>query len=185
MEQSVVNKVSNEKSDNIYPVVYNHLPKSQALTLDVSNKNVIMFMSDDSWQYNVEKAKVNLEIVASAKHGLLIYAEDIDFENGDIEELQSRFASPNIYQMKQIDYFLRKYPDDELLAVCDAGLSRSGFVHWYLDVKSRNADGMTRIDNHFINHKHRYVTNAEFTKLSMQFMNIDDLKFIDSIPIEK
>jgi hypothetical protein len=184
-----------------YPTKYSHTRKSALTPELVADKTLIMFMSDDNWQHGELSDNMHhLDMLRSAKQATVLYMDDIDVSvNNNPTDLSQEtldalardfnLASPTL--VEHFMRFLQKYPDDEVIFACDAGVSRSGFGHWFLDVKNGHFDGMKRMsgrrDTTFTrrteNGRIGYIANAELVRLAMPYLTDNEKQQLLERPV--
>lgn len=126
----------------MYPTKYTNISKGSFLQIEpekLKNAALILFIPKDGYHNNKESYPEGYipTLKAHAKHAkdvLYIEAEDVGLNWGD------NFIKPKVRHFHEIDSFLKKNAANPILAICDAGVSRSGFVSFYLDVKNNNLD---------------------------------------------
>mgnify|MGYP004597686091 CR=1 FL=1 len=161
----------------MYPTRYTNISKRMFLETDVTPAAIILFIPEDGYHDQPEMYPdgyiPNLKAHAeTAKDVLYIPAEDVGVNWG------LNFKRPTAQHFEEINNFLKKNADNPILAVCDAGVSRSGFVTFFLDVKNDRLDGVsyspdyTGFDPHFIRrsteHGTFYHTNPALTKFMLE-----------------
>lgn len=184
-----------------YPTKYRHMRKSALTPKLVADKTLIMFMSDDNWQHGkLADNMYHLEMLRSAKHATVLYMDDIDVSvnnnptNLSQETLDTLARDFNLASPALVEHFMRflqKYPNDEVIFACDAGVSRSGFGHWFLDVKTGHFDGMFRMssrrDKTFTrrteNGRIGYIANAELVRLAMPYLTDAEKQQLSERPV--
>lgn len=124
--------------NSAYPTMYSNASHKYLLSLDVSQKAIILFISSDHVKHGFDGLIKLLAHVRTAKEYLIIYAEDIPYEWTLQTKDSFKYEPPTEQQFLQIDNFLKENANLEVIASCGAGTSRSGFVHWYLDVIQNN-----------------------------------------------
>lgn len=144
--------------------------------------------------------------MAYFKDVLIIFSDDIDVSydlrpsritNADLEWLYDNQDMPNANQVTRMATFLQKHKDDPIHFACDAGASRSGFGHFFLDMMNDNLEGVYAdfevSEKAYINgeeyygklhiwsqDKH-YIPNAEYVRLAIELGYLDGYK-INSLP---
>lgn len=126
----------------MYPTKYSNISKKELMITDVKGKALIIFITDDLEDIDpVEYPDLYTpnvyKISEKADDSLFINAEDIclGFSN--------KYKAPQLADFVNINNFLLKNHDKEIIAVCDAGIARSGFVTFFLDVKNNNIDDVS------------------------------------------
>jgi len=177
-----------------YPTHYTHMRKDQLTTALVKDAALIMFMSDDHWRYgNMDEIMAAFNVVKSAKDAIIVYIDDIDVSRGHshghelsddtYDSIERTLAIVTPTHIRQIMLFLQHHSDDNVIFACDAGVSRSGFGRWFLDVKNGKYDNMKAIDDTFRNIKsdYRYIANAEMVRLSWPYLTEAEKQKLDNI----
>ena len=153
--------------NNQYPKVYKNISKANFLNEDIKNKAVVIFMSEDNYKKEYKKYQdtyfeTTFEKAKETDNKLFIHAKDVGLDWGFTE-------TPNERMLDEINRFLLYNKDEEIISVCDAGVARSGFVTFLLDVKNNNLTDVERFetkqDIEFDSRKGRYITNPAFTWL--------------------
>lgn len=182
----------------MYPTKYTNISKATFLKLDVSKCAIILFIPEDGYHDKPESYPEgyipNLKKHAeTAKAALYIPAEDVGSKWG------KQFKRPKVHHLHQISQFLKKNADTPILAVCDAGVSRSGFVTFFLDIKNNNLKGVKYVldydgfDQHFVRGSLRgkswgsfYHTNPALTNylLNSNLLTDSERKVIEQIKEE-
>lgn len=165
----------------IYPTSYQNISKEVFITKDVSESACIIFFSKDN-EGKYEEKSCNTKTVKNhaikAKDHLYIRCQDIGRNWPGQNEI------PTIDDIYKINNFLLKNKDLNIYAVCDAGIARSGFVSFLLDIKNHNIDNVSPINpitepytdpefkkNSFKNHnplENRYITSPGLTELLLK-----------------
>lgn len=177
-----------------YPTKYQHYSHEDLQTVDLTKKSLIYFLSREELTRPEELKK--LIHVNTAKHVLFIYAQDMPILAPDILDTTGliRHADmPYPNQMAQIDLFLQDHADTTMIASCGAGVSRSGFVHWYLDVINNHFDGIcyARIKHDGIVYQNDipnneiggYSANSSFVHYAMPYFNQKQKDLIANLPL--
>lgn len=125
----------------MYPSKYANIGKREFLNIDVSKAAIILFIPKDGYhdmpvEYPEGYIPTLKAHAQTAVDVLYIEAEDVGIKWG------KNFATPKIRHLHEIDSFLKKNAGHPILAVCDAGVSRSGFVTFYLSVKNDKLEGV-------------------------------------------
>lgn len=119
----------------MYPTIYSHCSHDKLLTLSLQHKNVILFISDDDIRHGLSTLHKLLAHIQTASNFLVIYADDIPLDwLHEMPNQVFKMNAPTEDQFLQINDFLQQHANQELIASCSAGTSRSGFVHFYLDI---------------------------------------------------
>lgn len=108
------------------------------------------------------KALVCTQMVGAS---LVLNVEDLD------EYIGEAFPLATDDTITQIDNFLLSHSDKHIIAVCDAGVSRSGFISWYLDMKNSISRDWVPLND--FEYKSKYfsaITSPLLTKLALEKM---------------
>lgn len=125
----------------MYPTKYANIGKHEFLNTDVSTAAIILFIPKDG-SHDMPESYPEGYIPTLKAHAetavdvLYIEAEDVGTKWG------KNFIAPKVRHLHEIDSFLKKNAGNPVLAVCDAGVSRSGFVTFYLSVKNDKLEGV-------------------------------------------
>lgn len=172
----------------MYPTNYNNISKEQMFLEDLKDKACVVFITNELNKINptvfpdLYTPNVIRKLIES-KDFLLIIAEDVDDSYTEILE------RPNIQQMYQIDDFLKRHSNDEILSICDAGIARSGFVTLWLDIVNRkDLDIIYNIGGKFPELTKRtkdsfYVSNPAYTKFlgGLDFLNEEEKEILKKL----
>lgn len=126
----------------MYPKKYKNISKKELMREDVHNKALIIFITDDLDTINPEEypdlyTPNVIKISENSYDTLFVNAEDI------CKGLSKDYRAPSETDFLNINNFLVRNSEKEIVAVCDAGISRSGFVTFFLDVKNDNIDDVS------------------------------------------
>lgn len=140
-----------EKTDSYkFPSSYKHVSHHELLdNIKLSdNDALILFMGMDDVRWGREEYFKLLKLVKETTYSLLIFADDLPKETIDttIDGLVSldNPSMPSYEHVKQIVRFLLDNNDRNIVASCGAGISRSGWVSFFLDVKNGHYDSIRR-----------------------------------------
>lgn len=164
----------------MYPTKYAHIDHDSFKDMDVKNKAAILFLSKNNVSYHPEETLKLMENVNTAKEFIIVFMEDLDgyWKSGKLKEHERYdLDEPLEYHFDKIDAFLRHNKDLEVIASCSAGVSRSGFVTWWLDFQNGNADDAEWSEDEYgiyfhagktSTRKRGYFTNGLLTKYALQ-----------------
>lgn len=176
-----------------YPTVYSNSSHEHLLAQNLSNTNVVLFLSSSNIKHGLPKLQKLLDHIKTANDYLVIYAEDIPLSwLSEIPNDIYKYEAPTENQFLQIDDFLKSHADKELIASCSAGTYRSGFVHFYLDVIHNHVNHLTynpRTDRYSnggsIFDENTYRSNSLLTHYAKKHMSQELLNRIAQIPTEE
>lgn len=174
----------------MFPRTYTNIDKKTFLETNISNKACIVFYTDSKYENDYEKypdhyfPNIRSKAINESKDYLFIKAEDVGLNWGHEN-------TPTMEQLGRIVSFLEKNKDNEILSVCDAGIARSGFVTFLLDVYNRSLPYLELFtgyeDNDFafrpVNSATRnYFTCEGFTRLlfDSRYLDKEDISYIKS-----
>lgn len=125
-----------------YPKNYENISKRLFLQTDLKDSACILFVPEDGY-HNIPKDYPEGYIPTLKNHAktaydtLYIPAEDVGVNWGD------EFKHATMDHLYQINTFLQKNANKNIISVCDAGISRSGFITFLLDIKNNNLKYVT------------------------------------------
>ena len=146
-----------------------------------------------------------MTVVKQAKDSLILFAEDVPLSydlrpvgmtNADIKHTSDVYDMPTGDQVVRMAGFLQRHADDRVHFACSAGVSRSGFGHFFLDVMNNRLDDVyadTTTDIVRINGEpytgkldvssrvKRYMPNVEYVRLAIELGYIDPA-IINALP---
>lgn len=158
----------------MYPTKYTNISKKTLMSANVKGKALIIFHTAELDSIDAERYPdlytPNVRKLAEKAHDVLyIQAEDIPIGWSDKPESET----PTMADFLAINDFLLKNHDREIIAVCDAGIARSGFVTFFLDVMNDNFEGIGYMEDYdggaiFVTGRRgigsrRYFTNSALT----------------------
>lgn len=128
-----------------------------------------------SGELNTNNATIkSMALLSKFGDSLVIVAEDTD------ENIGEAIPAPTKEHFIAIDEFLKRNKDKGVFAVCDAGIARSGFVSWYLDMRNSNprdwrdvgydGSGGFRKSTEFKSKEMRAITTPALTKIALEYM---------------
>lgn len=177
-----------------YPTKYINMGKDSLIDFcrenaskDLSGTAIILFITPSNFCFDTESSiseNGNVSTNNSTVHALsllsrfgdslIINAEDIDEDIGD------GMPAPRKVHFIAIDEFLKRNKDKGVFAVCDAGVARSGFVSWYLDMRNLNPrdwknvgyDGSKgfRKTVEFKSDEMRAITTPMLTEIALEYL---------------
>lgn len=166
----------------MYPKVYENISKKSFIKycenrMRKDHVAVILFVTPNSLSYGKSMMTDDFSIVTDNETlqamvctqmvgaSLIINVEDIDEYIGEAFPLASKDT------VLQIDDFLKRHHDKHILAVCDAGVARSGFVSWYLDKKNGITRDWVKIAKNEYKSKHFFaITSPRLTKFANEIL---------------
>lgn len=114
-----------------YPTCYEHLSKREFLMTDSKDSACIIFVPNDKGcDRQLDQAVI--KHARQSKKVLVLAISDLGLTIGN-----KKFR-PQLNHLNQIDDFLQENRQSPIIAVCDAGVSRSGFISFYLDLKNKS-----------------------------------------------
>lgn len=125
----------------MYPTQYENIPKSKFMKSNLEGVACIIFTTPELEDVDPREF-ADLYTPHVRKHAessddyIFIVAEDLPLGFSD----NHKYNLPKLEHVYKINEFLRKNYDKKIIAVCDAGISRSGFVSFMLDMKNHNYD---------------------------------------------
>lgn len=125
----------------MYPTQYENILKSKFIKYDLEGVACIIFTTPELEGVNPREF-TDLYTLHVRKHSessddyIFIVAEDLPLGFGG----SNKYNLPKLEHVYKIDELLRKNHDKKILSVYDAGISRSGFVSFMLDMKNHNYD---------------------------------------------
>lgn len=189
-----------------YSTTYSHGRKADLSTLpDLADTVLVLWLSSQDITYFNDQTVEWMTVVKQAKDSLILFAEDVPLSydlrpvgmtNADIKHTSDVYDMPTGDQVVRMVEFLQRHADDRVHFACSAGVSRSGFGHFFLDVMNNRLDDVyadTTTDIVRINGepytgkldvssrvKH-YVPNTEYIRLAIELGYID-LAIINALP---
>lgn len=188
-----------------YPTTYSHGRKQDLPTLDLSDTVLVLWLSSQDITYFNDQTAGWMTVVKQAKDSLILFAEDVplsydlrpaDMSDADIKHISDLYDMPTGDQVVRLAEFLQRHADDKVHFACSAGVSRSGFGHFFLDVMNNQLDDVyadettdvVRINgepyagklNIYSQVKH-YMPNTEYIRLAIELGYID-LAIINALP---
>lgn len=127
----------------MYPTQYENISKSKFMKSNLEGVACVIFTTPELEDID-PKEFADLYTPYVRKHAessddyIFIVSEDLPLGFSSNRE----YSLPKLRHVYKIDEFLRKNCDKKILAVCDAGISRSGFVSFMLDMKNHNYDNI-------------------------------------------
>lgn len=174
-----------------YPTTYSHGRKQDLPTLDLSDTVLVLWLSSQDITYFNDQTAGWMTVVKQAKDSLILFAEDVplsydlrpaDMSDADIKHISDLYDMPTGDQVVRLAEFLQRHADDKIHFACSAGVSRSGFGHFFLDVMNNQLDDVyadettdvVRINgepyteklNIYSQVKH-YMPNVEYVRLAI------------------
>jgi len=127
-----------------YPVSYENIPHDRFKTHSFTeNDAVILFASDDNVNHGLGQLIQTIARLKDVKNKMVVWAEDLPYEKNSFKDrLEFMGNAPliSVQQVRQINKFLLDNSDKHIISSCSAGVSRSGFVSLFLDIKNGNTD---------------------------------------------
>lgn len=181
-----------------YPTTYSHGRKADLSTLpDLADTVLVLWLSSQDITYFNDQTAEWMTVVKQAKASLILFAEDVPLSydlrpvgmtDADIKHTSDVYDMPTGDQVVRMAEFLQRHADDKVHFACSAGVSRSGFGHFFLDVMNDRLDDVyadTTTDIVRINGepytgkldissrvKH-YMPNTEYIRLAIELGYID------------
>ena len=181
-----------------YPTTYSHGRKADLPTLpDLADTILVLWLSSQDITYFNDQTAEWMTVVKRAKDSLILFAEDVPLSydlrpvgmtDADIKHTSDAYDMPTGDQVVRMAEFLQRHADDKVHFACSAGVSRSGFGHFFLDVMNNRLDdvyadtttdivGKLDISSRV---KH-YMPNTEYIRLAIELGYID-LATINALP---
>lgn len=164
-----------------YPTKYKNMSKMNFLSFCADNYRkdnvaVILFLTpgslvsgssslDDEFNIVSNNETVNcLAKLPQVSDSLIINIEDT------FDYIGNAFPLATKNNIIHIDTFLKLNYDKEVIAVCDAGVSRSGFITWYLDKMNKITRDWKKLSPYeFKSQEMRAITSPLLTKLAIEY----------------
>lgn len=179
-------------------MTYSHGRKADLSTLpDLADTVLVLWLSSQDITYFNDQTAEWMTVVKRAKDSLILFAEDVPLSydlrpvgmtDADIKHTSDVYDMPTGDQVVRMAEFLQRHADDKVHFACSAGVSRSGFGHFFLDVMNDRLDDVyadTTTDIVRINGepytgkldissrvKH-YTPNTEYIRLAIELGYID------------
>lgn len=189
-----------------YPTNYSHGRKADLPTSpNLPDTVLVLWLSSQDIDYFNDQTAEWMTVVKQAKDSLILFAEDVPLSydlrpvgmtDADIKHTSDVYDMPTGDQVVRMAEFLQRHADDKVHFACSAGVSRSGFGHFFLDVMNDRLDDVyadTTTDIVRINGepytgkldissrvKH-YMANVEYVRLAIELGYID-LATINALP---
>lgn len=176
-----------------YPTKYSHGCKADLPTLpDLANTVLVIWISSQDITYFNDQSAQWMTFVKNAKDSLILFAEDISVSldlhpagmtEEAIEHLSDTYDMPSSDQVVRMAEFLQRHSEDHIHFVCSAGVSRSGFGHFFLDVMNNRLDDVYADKTEDIvhvkgklykgkldvtSHVKHYMPNSEYVRLAVE-----------------
>ena len=180
-----------------YPTQYSHGRKADLPALDLSDVVLVLWLSSQDITYFNDQTAEWMTVIKQAKDSLILFAEDVplsvdlrpaSMSDADIKRVSDQYDMPTGDQVVRMAEFLQYHVDDKIHFACSAGVSRSGFGHFFLDVMNNRLDDVyadTTTDIVRVNGeayagkldvssrvKH-YMPNTEYIRLAIELGYID------------
>ncbi|MDT9683438.1 hypothetical protein RND61_15420 [Streptomyces sp. TRM76323] len=146
-----------KKMDSLkFPTIYNNFSHSELLNgVEVTDDDaLILFVSMDDIRWGKDNLRKLLNVALGAKNSLVIFADDLPKEvvSYTVDMLPSldNPSMPSEQHVKQIVRFLLDNPNKNIISSCSAGISRSGWVSFFLDVKNARFDSIKRFGESYL-----------------------------------
>lgn len=164
-----------------YPTKYKNMSKANFLSLCADNYRkdnvaVILFLTPGSLtagssslddEFNIVSNNDTVSCLAKlpqVSDSLIVNVEDT------FDYIGNAFPLATKNSIVHIDNFLKLNNDKEVIAVCDAGVSRSGFVTWYLDRMNKVARDWTELSPYeFKSKEMRAITSPLLTMFALEY----------------
>lgn len=189
-----------------YPTTYSHGRKADLPTLpDLADTILVLWLSSQDITYFNDQTAEWMTVVKRAKDSLILFAEDVPLSydlrpvgmtDADIKHTSDVYDMPTGDQVVRMAEFLQRHADDKVHFACSAGVSRSGFGHFFLDVMNNRLDDVyadtitdiVRINGEPYTGKldvssrvKHYMPNTEYVRLAIELGYID-LAIINALP---
>lgn len=189
-----------------YPTRYSHGRKADLPTLpDLANTVLVIWISSQDITYFNDQTAKWMKLVKQAKDSLILFAEDIavsldlhpvGMTEEAIKHLSDTYDMVSGDQVIRMAEFLQRHPDDSIHFACSAGVSRSGFGHFFLDVMNNKledvyadkTEDIVKINGELYTGKldvtsrvKHYMPNSEYVRLAVELGYIDP-EVINALP---